>query len=113
MTLVAAVIGTAGLAALLIVLIIMGRLTQRWELVTRSQSGYQLFYVSAVLIGVASLTRLVRAGYLVSESGPSLLFSAQSWLYLCLYHLPLSLAMTISVIVTWRNWGWLLREPGS
>ena len=111
MTLVAAVIGTAGLGALVVVLIIMGRLTQRWELVTRSRSGYRLFYVAAALIGIASLTRLVRAGYLVADSGPPMLTDAQSWLYLCSYHLPLSVAMTISVIVTWRNWGWLLGKP--
>jgi hypothetical protein len=113
MTLAAAVLGTAGLGAIVVVLIIMGRLTQRWELVTRSRSGYQLFFVAAALIIVASVARLVRAGYLVSGTGPPLLSSAQSWFYLCAYHLPLSIAMTISLIVTWRNWGWLLREPSS
>jgi hypothetical protein len=113
MTLAAAVLGTAGLGALVVVLVIMGRLTQRWELVTRSRSGYRLFYVSAALTVVASLARLVRAGYGISEAGPPLLSSAQSWLYLCLYHLPMCAAMTISLVVTWRNWGWLFREPSS
>jgi hypothetical protein len=110
MTLLVAIVGTAGLAAIAMMLVILGRLTQRWELVTRSQSHYYLFYVSAGLVGVASLARLVRAGYLVSGAGQTMLANPTSWFYICLYHIPLTVGMAISLVVTWRNWGWLLRE---
>jgi hypothetical protein len=110
MTPVIAIIGTAGLASVMLVLMIMGRLTQRWELVTRGKSHYYLFYVSAGLVGVASLARLVRVGYLVSGTGQHNLADPASWFYIGLYHVPLTVGVAVSLVVTWRNWGWLLGE---
>ena len=113
MTLLIALAGTAGLGAVVLVTLIMARLTQRWELVTRSRSYYQLFYVSAALLSVASLLRLIRAVHLVADTGSPLLSDPRSWLYLSLYHVPMAIGMTIGLAVTWRNWGWLLREQAS
>jgi hypothetical protein len=113
MTLVMAILGTGGLAAVMLVLVIMGRLTQRWELVTRGKSHYYLFYVSAGLVGVASLARLVRVGHLASSTGQTMLDNPASWFYIGLYHIPLTVGVAISLAVTWRNWGWLLNERGS
>jgi hypothetical protein len=110
MTLLIALVGTAGLGATILVLVIMARLTHRWELVTRSKSFYQLFYVAAALLGVASLSRLLYTIYVVSYAGSAILADPRSWFYICLYHAPLAVAMTLSLGVTWRNWGWLLRE---
>lgn len=110
MNVVVAVLGTAGLVALILILGIMGRLTQRWEQVTRSKSHYHLFYAAATLLVIASLMRLVRVGYMFSTAGPSALSDPKSWVYLFLYHLPLAAGLTLSLIVTYRNWGWLLRE---
>ena len=113
MTLLIALAGTTGLGATALVLVIMARLTHRWELVTRSRSFYQLFYLSAALLTVAAVFRLLRAVYLVSGTGSPLVSDPQSWLYICVYHLPLALAMTLGLGLTWRNWGWLLREQDS
>jgi hypothetical protein len=110
MTMLLALAGTAGLGAVVLVTVVMARLTQRWELVTRSRSFYQLFYVSATLLAVASFFRLVRAVHLVADTGSPLLSDPRSWLYLSLYHTPMAIGMTIGMAVTWRNWGWLLRE---
>ena len=136
MRLLAAVMGTAGLASIALVLLILARLTQRWESATRSRSGFRLFYLAASLIALACLVRLARIGYLlpraieellatsglsalgsvVSDTSRSVfllthsLFEPQSWFYLVFYHLPLAIALTGSLILTWRNWGWLLRE---
>ena len=110
MTLLFAVLGTAGLASVALVLTIMARLTQRWELVTRSKSYYQRFYVSAGLISLAAFSRLIRAVNLASHAGSSSSTNPWSWLYVLLYHIPLIAAATISVVVAGRNWGWLLRE---
>lgn len=113
MTVLIALAGSAGLGAAVLMTIIIARLTQRWELVTRSRSYYQLFYVSAALLAVASFLRLVRAVHLVADTGSPLLSDPRSWLYVSLYHLPMAIGMTIGVAVTWRNWGWLVREQAS
>jgi hypothetical protein len=113
MTSLFAVLGTAGLSAVALVLAIIARLTQRWELVTHSKSHYRWFYVSVGLLLVAAFSRLVRAVYLASDTGPASLTNPWSGVYVLLYHLPLIAGTTISVIVAWRNWGWLLRERSS
>jgi len=110
MKLLFAVIGTTGLGSLILMFVILARLTRRWELVTRSRSYYRLLYVAAALIALASLTRLVRTGYLISEAESPVLSEPRSWFYLCFYHTPLIVGAIISLVVTWRNWGWLLRE---
>ena len=113
MTLLVAIVGTAGLGAIVLVLVVVARLTQRWESVTSKRSHYKLFYVSAGLVGIASLARLVRATHLDPGAEPAILADPRSWLYVLAYHIPLTVAMTISLFVTWRNWGWLLHEQSS
>lgn len=108
MTLLVAVIGTAGLGAVAFMFVVLGRLTQKWELVTRTRSYYRLFYASAILVIAASLTRLVRVGSLNSTLEPGFLLEPRSWFYTCFYHVPIVLGITISLVVAWRNWGWLL-----
>jgi hypothetical protein len=110
MKLLFAVMGTAGLGSLIMVFVILARLTQRWELVTRSKSYYRLFYAAAALTALASLTRLVRIGYMTADAEVPILNEPRSWFYVCFYHLPLIVGVTMSLVVTWRNWGWLLRE---
>jgi len=77
--------------------------------VTRSRSGYRLFYVASVLVAAAALVRLIRIGYLEPVSGgfPGL-YDPTSWFYLCFYQVPLVAGVTLSVLLAWRNWGWLL-----
>ena len=109
MTLLVAIVGTAGLGAIVLVLVVVARLTQRWELVTRKMSYYRLVYVSAGLVGVATLARLVRATHLDPSAEPAALSDPQSWFYVLFYHAPLAIGVSLSLIVTWRNWEWLLR----
>jgi hypothetical protein len=110
MTLLVAIVGTVGLGAIIFVLVVVARLTQRWESVTNKRSYYRLFYVAAGLVGIASLARLIRATYLDASAEPAILADPRSWFYILVYHIPLTVAMAISLVVTWRNWGWLLHE---
>jgi hypothetical protein len=121
------VLSTAGLASVALVMLILGRLTEKWEAVTRQKSYYRLFYVLAgilVLLGGVHLYRiaalvpdkftlvhdtrtLVREQTGISSSPPQL----RAWFYLVFYYLPLALTMTAGFLLAWRNWGWLIR-PG-
>ncbi len=112
MKLLISVIGVAGPAAIVFVLLILARLTQKWQVVTKIKSYYAMFYVSAALVGVAAVVRLLNIGYLDADTGPAFLLNSQSWFYLCFYYLPLAVGTTISFGVTWKSWGWLLGEPG-
>jgi hypothetical protein len=127
-TLLVAMLGTAGPASVLLMLVILGRLTKRWEAITRTRSYYRWFYAAGTLVALASLSRLIRIGHLPlialgqdltgraipavgrpAGAGLSPFLESSSWFYLIFYHLPLVTAMTISLILAWRNWGWLLR----
>lgn len=128
MRLLVAMLGTAGLASVMLMLAILARLTKRWEAITRTRSHYRWFYVAGALVALASLSRLVRIGHLPLiawgqdlagrampaierpiSAGLSPFLESSSWFYLIFYHLPLVAAMTIGLILAWRNWGWLLR----
>ena len=113
MKLLIAVIGVTGLVAMGFVFLILARLTQKWEVVTKIRSYYYMFYVSAALVGIASVVRLLRIGYLEAKAGPQFLLDSQSWFYLCFYYIPLAVGITISLGVTWKSWGWLLGEASS
>jgi hypothetical protein len=111
MKLLIAVLGVTGLVAMGFVFLILARLTQKWEVVTKVKSHYHMFYVAAALAGIASVVRLLRIGYLDANAGPPFLLEPQSWFYFCFYYVPLAIGITISLGVTWKSWGWLLGEP--
>jgi len=113
MSLLASLMGLAGLCGVIVMLVILARLTQRWESVTHNQSRYQLFYVSASLLCLSLIARLLRTIDVASDLEVSIFSAPTSWLYVSLYHLPLSIGVTISLVVSWRNWGWLLHERGN
>ena len=112
MRLLISVIGMTGLVAMGFVFLILARLTQKWEVVTKIRSYYHMFYVAAVMVGIAVVVRLLRIGYLEAKTGPQFLLEPQSWFYLLFYYIPLAASVTISLGVTWKSWGWLLGEPG-
>ena len=111
MRLLFAILGTVGLISLASVLLILARLTQKWEVVTKINSHYRLFYVATALVGWASIVRLLRISYIQVAAGPGFLLDPNSRFYLLLYHLPLALSLTISLGVVWKSWGWLLGGP--
>ena len=114
MRLLMGVAGTVGLGSIISVLLILARLTQKWEAVTGHKSGYRLFYAATALVALACLARLVRVGYLdlawgTYDPSASVFSDPKSWFYVCTYHIPLVLGMTISLALTCKNWGWLFR----
>ena len=112
MTALFALLGTTGLGAATLVVVIIARLTRRWEQVTGRRSGYRWFYVAAGLLCLVVLVRLLRVVHLEAAAQAGMLYEPWSWLYLCLYHLPLIAGATIALVVACRNWGWLLGKQG-
>jgi hypothetical protein len=121
-----AVLSTAGLASVALVLLILARFTEKWEAVTRKRSYYRLFYVLAGVIVLLGGVHLWRIAALIPDD-LTLIRDAQdllreqtgvasspiqlrSWLYLFFYYLPLAATMTLSLFLAWRNWGWLLQR---
>jgi hypothetical protein len=116
-----AVLSTAALASIALVLLILARLTEKWQAVTRRRSYYYVFYPLAaamVLFGGVHLyhvAALVPGDLPLDPSEQQLGVAAsppqlRAGYDLVFYYLPLALTMTISVLLAWRNWGWILRR---
>lgn len=70
---------------------------------------YKLYYLAEGLVVVAVLTHLTEANWSLTASD-SFMQTTGLTVSLYLYHLPLTIALTIGLVVTWMYWGWLITE---
>jgi hypothetical protein len=107
---VTAILGSVGLAAVLIMLVILAQFGRKLGAVTKMPPFYRGYYVAIGCVGMALVIRLIRASVFwappesISHSLNSPLF------YLLLYHVPLALGLSLSLGITWNYWSWLLKE---
>lgn len=105
-----ALLGTAGLAGVLYAMMILMELSKRLGQVTRARPYYRLFHVASALTALAIGSRIFWAlGAIAPGFGPAWLHQSRSF-YTLTYHIPLAMGVTISLVVTWRYWGWLVKE---
>jgi len=77
---------------------------------------YKWFYVAEVLAGIALLAQLLQASAYLSNTA---YFPNKAWgitspaFTLLFHHVPLAIAVTIGLVITWKYWGWLLTERKS
>jgi hypothetical protein len=110
MTLVWGLIGTAGLAGVLYAVVILMELSKRLGEVTRARPAYRLFHIAGALIALAIGARaLWSLSGIAPGVGPEWLHQSALF-YTLTYYLPLALGATISLLVTWRYWSWLVKE---
>ena len=93
-------LGAIGPISLMIALVVIALLSQRLGAVTKQSKLYRLFYVAVGLVGAGVLVRLLMLGGTTETDTAARL----------LYNVPIALALTLSVSVAWRYWGWLLSE---
>jgi hypothetical protein len=89
------------------VLILLGLLSKRLGAVTRAPRYYVGFFVAAGLMVISEGARLVNVFLPVD---PVTLHTDPIWV-LFYNGLP-AIALTISVVIAWRYWSWLLAERG-
>jgi hypothetical protein len=89
-------------------LVILGLLSRRLGRVIRTPPYYLGFFVGAGLIAVTVLARILNIGRGAGEAAT--LRDNPLWVILYI-GLP-AIALTLSVVVAWRYWSWLLAERG-
>ena len=92
-------LGLIGPLGIFVMLVVLGLLSKRLGSVTRTRPYYIGFYVSAVLIGISILARLM-------DANPT----AGGLTAVIFYVGVPGLAVIIGVIVAWRYWSWLFAE---
>jgi len=110
MEVVTAILGSLGLTSVIFILVILARFGRKLGAVTKMRPFYYVYYVAIGCLCLALLVHLVRASVILApaESVPSVL--ADPTFYLLLHHLPMAIALSISLGVTWHYWSWLLKE---
>jgi hypothetical protein len=111
MNVVTIILGSTGLFSTIFLFYILARLSKKIGEVTRIPGYYRGFYASQFLIAIALVSYFLRASVRLSppEGGIGLMLSNPLF-YSLAYHLSLALGATIALVITWRYWGWLLRE---
>lgn len=98
-----------GLMAALYMLYIFSTLSRKLGSVTKMKPHYRGLYLGMALILVAVIAHALRVVvWLGAASLPDVLES--DGFYLATYYVPMALAVTISLIVVLRYWGWLFTE---
>jgi hypothetical protein len=110
MRVITAILGSAGLVSIIFILVILARFGRKLGDVTRMRPLYYGYYVAIACLCLALLAHLIRASVFWApvESVPSML--TDPTFYLLLHHLPMAVALSISLGVTWHYWSWLLKE---
>lgn len=95
------------LAALILVTFLYTNLSRRLGAVTKMPSYHRWFTVGGGFMALAMSASILRAAaHLSCKEEVAFLTSPQFGLFLV--HVPLFIGVTISVVVTWRYWSWLL-----
>jgi hypothetical protein len=110
MTVIIAILGSMGLLSVIYMLVILAGFGRKLGAVTKMRPFYYGYYIAIGCLGLTLLAHLVRASVFWApvEAVPS--FLSDPFSYLLLHHLPMAIALSISLGVTWHYWSWLLKE---
>lgn len=97
--------GLLGMISTAVALLVLAGLSRRLGKVTRAPRYYIGFYVGAILIAVSIVVRILAILQLV------VLATSDPFWVLIVVGLP-ALSLTVSLIIAWRYWSWLLAERG-
>jgi len=101
--------GSLGLLAVIYTLFVLAAFSQKMGDVLKMPPLYRGLYLGAACLTVALIVRFLRVSVLLA-SAEGAAFLQDDWFYLLAYHVPLALGLTVSLVVIWRYWSWLLRE---
>ncbi len=103
-------IGIVGIASLLYAMGLLTQLSRKLGAVTKMPPYYRGYYAAIALGLLAFCARLVYISGRGNLDQPATAWWGTSTFAVVAYYVPLALAITISLAVTWRYWSWLLRE---
>ncbi len=102
-------LGTVGTLSLLALFYILAKLSERFGSVIKMQPLYRYYYLALIFLAIASLAHLAVAKSVSAPGSIPDWFNSTLFLLLA-YHLPLTIGVTIGMVITWRYWSWLVTE---
>lgn len=96
-------LGLVGPASLIVALVVIALLSQRLGSVTKRPPLYRWFFVSIGFIVVTVVARFANLNDPAGQDNATALIG----------DLALAGGLSLSVVIAWRYWGWLLNERGT
>ena len=96
--------GTFGTLSVIYLLYILLKLSQRLGSVEKMAPTYKYYYIAIIFVAVGYITSLLVVLAPQSFAG----WLASPWVLILGYYLPMSIGVTVGLVVTWRYWSWLL-----
>jgi len=109
-SLVLALAGCMGEAAIIYTVLILARLSQKLGAVTKMPPYYRGFYASIAFLCLSLASRLVRISTALTGPDQTVPLLEQEIFYLYTHHLPLAIGMLAALAIAAKYWGWLLKE---
>lgn len=102
-------LGALGTLSVLFLFYILARLSERFGSVIKMRPQYRYYYVALAFLLIGWIAQLlVMAADLMPATLQTWLHS--SWFVLLVYYVPVTIGVTIGLVVTWRYWSWLVAE---
>ena len=103
---IAHIAGLLGFVAIGFVMIVLGRLSARLGRVTHARPYFIGNYIAAGLIWLSVIARF----YFITRGQSNFATSDEALVYILIVDGLPALSITVSLIVTWYYWSWLLAE---
>lgn len=101
--------GALGTLSILLILYILAKLSERFGSVIKMRPRYRYYYLALLFLFIGWVAQLlVWAAALTPANMQNWLNSP--WFLLLAYYLPLTIGVTIGLVITWRYWSWLVAE---
>lgn len=102
-------LGSLGTLSVIYLLYILAKLSQRLGSVEKMTPYYRYYYVANAFVIIGTVSHIVIARVALSpQDFPNWLIAP--WFIVLAHYLPLTIGVTIGVVVTWRYWSWLIFE---
>lgn len=102
-------LGTLGTLSVLVLFYILAKLSERFGSVIKMRPQYRYYYVALVFLFVGWIAQLL---FMAADLMPANFqtWIQSSWFVLLVYYIPVTIGVTIGLVITWRYWSWLVAE---
>lgn len=102
-------LSTLGPLSLLIIFYVLAKLSERFGSVVKMRPQYRYYYLALVFLTIGCIGHLL---VLTADLTPANIhrWLVSPWFLMFAYYLPLTIGVTIGLIITWRYWSWLVIE---
>ena len=102
-------LGAVGLLAVVYLAFLFANLSRRLCAVTKMADYHHWFFVGGALVALAAASQVIRG---IASLAPDRAFPVllDPWFSLLSFHVPLSVGVTLCLVLVLVYWGWILKE---